>query len=120
MDDFAKAFFGVRDRDWGELTYTFDDIVTTLNGVQPYDWAGFLKARVLDVAPKAPLAGIEKGGYKLVFTDEAGKVWKSREDMRHNLNLTYCSSAKPVAWARCYGIARPSTRGLPSTPRSWR
>ncbi len=27
IDDFAKAFFGVRDRDYGELTYTFDDLV---------------------------------------------------------------------------------------------
>ncbi|MFL6752413.1 MAG: peptidase M61, partial [Sphingomicrobium sp.] len=33
IDDFAKAFFGVRDRDWGELTYTFDDVVRTLNEV---------------------------------------------------------------------------------------
>ncbi|MGN6057772.1 MAG: M61 family metallopeptidase, partial [Sphingomicrobium sp.] len=37
IDDFARAFFGVRDRDWGELTYTLDDIVRTLNQVQPYD-----------------------------------------------------------------------------------
>ena len=27
IDDFARAFFGMRDRDYGELTYTFDDVV---------------------------------------------------------------------------------------------
>ena len=30
IDDFARAFFGMRDRDYGELTYTFDDVVATL------------------------------------------------------------------------------------------
>ena len=32
IDDFARAFFGIRDRDWGEVTYTLDDVVATLNG----------------------------------------------------------------------------------------
>ena len=32
IDDFARAFFGMRDGDWGELTYTFDDVAATLNG----------------------------------------------------------------------------------------
>ena len=39
MNDFARAFFGMNDRDYGELTYSFDDVVATLNGIQPYDWA---------------------------------------------------------------------------------
>ena len=26
IDDFARAFFGMRDGDWGELTYNFDDV----------------------------------------------------------------------------------------------
>ena len=69
MDDFAHAFFGINDGDWGEVTYTLDDVVRTLNQVQPYDWAGFLKARVYDVNPHAPLAGFIKSGYRLDYTD---------------------------------------------------
>jgi predicted metalloprotease with PDZ domain len=69
MDDFARAFFGMRDGDWGELTYTFDDVVATLNGVQPYDWATFLRHRLYDVGAPAPIDGFEKNGYKLVYTD---------------------------------------------------
>ncbi|MFD2134796.1 hypothetical protein ACFSLT_05310 [Novosphingobium resinovorum] len=38
LDDFAKAFFGVRDGDWGEVTYDFDEVVKVLNGVYAYDW----------------------------------------------------------------------------------
>ena len=43
---FARAFFGVNDRDWGELTYTFEDVVRTLNQVQPHDWGTLLRDRV--------------------------------------------------------------------------
>src|SRR3546814_2173636 len=31
MDDFAKAFFGGRDGDWGVSPYNFDDVVAALN-----------------------------------------------------------------------------------------
>ena len=89
IDDFARAFYGIRDRDWGEVTYTFDDIVATLNQVQPYDWRGYLQRRVYSVAPEAPLDGINKGGYRLVYTDEPTKWFKSAEKKAKNNDLTY-------------------------------
>ena len=89
IDDFAKAFFGVRDRDFGELTYTLDDIVGTLNKVQPYDWRGYLQRRVYAIAPEAPLEGINEGGYKLVYTPEPTKWIKSAEKNGKNSDLSY-------------------------------
>jgi len=89
LDDFAKAFFGMRDRDWGELTYKFEDVVATLNQIEPYDWATFLHERVDAVAPKAPLAGITRGGYRLVYTDTPTAYWKSRESARERIDLSY-------------------------------
>jgi predicted metalloprotease with PDZ domain len=89
IDDFAKAFFGVRDRDYGELTYTFDDVVATLNRVQPYDWRGYLQRRVYDVAASPPLEGISEGGYKLIYTAEPTKWIKSAEKAGKNSDLTY-------------------------------
>jgi predicted metalloprotease with PDZ domain len=89
IDDFAKAFFGVRDRDWGELTYTFDTIVDTLNHVQPYDWRSYLQRRVYDIAAQAPLEGISQGGYRLTFTDEPTKWTRSLEKGRKTNDLTY-------------------------------
>ena len=89
IDDFAKAFFGVRDRDWGELTYNFDEVVATLNKVQPYDWRGYLQRKVYGVAPEAPLDGINQGGYKLIFTPEPTKWIKSAEMQAKNSDLTY-------------------------------
>ncbi|MFL9840885.1 peptidase M61 [Sphingomonas sp. ST-64] len=89
MDDFARAFFGMRDGDWGVLTYDLDNVVATLNGVQPYDWANFLKSRVYDVAPKAPLAGFTQNGYRLVYTDEPTAAFKNNEKRRNMVDLSY-------------------------------
>jgi len=89
IDDFARAFFGVRDRDYGELTYTLDDIVATLNRVQPYDWRGYLQRRVYDIADQPPLDGITQGGYRLIFTDQPTKWIKSAEKNGKNNDLTY-------------------------------
>jgi predicted metalloprotease with PDZ domain len=89
IDDFARAFFGVRDRDFGELTYRLDDVVATLDRVQPYDWRGYLERRVYAIAPEAPLEGITQGGYKLVFTSEPTMWIKSAEKASKSSELTY-------------------------------
>ncbi len=89
IDDFAKAFYGVRDRDWGEFPYDLDDIVATLNKVQPYDWRGYLQRKIYSIAPQAPLDGITQGGYKLVYTPEPTNWIKSLEKSRKYIDLTY-------------------------------
>ena len=82
IDDFARAFFGVRDGDYGELTYTFDDVAATLNAIQPYDWAGFLTQRLTETGKPAPINGFAMNGYKLVYTAEPTPTFKNAEKMR--------------------------------------
>ncbi|MCH8616755.1 peptidase M61 [Sphingomonas sp. SM33] len=89
IDDFARAFFGMRNRDYGELTYTFEDVVRTLNAVQPYGWDGYLQKRVLDVAAQPPLEGLTMGGYKLIFADEPTAWIKSAQKDGKNNDLSY-------------------------------
>jgi predicted metalloprotease with PDZ domain len=89
IDDFARAFFGMRDRDYGELTYTVDDVAKTLNSVVPYDWRDYLQRRVYDIAPQAPLEGITKGGYQLAYTAEPTKWIKNAESQNKYSDLTY-------------------------------
>src|SRR5205085_882715 len=89
IDDFAKAFFGVRDRDYGELTYNFDEVAATLNRIVPYDWAGYLRARTTAYTQRAPLEGIEQGGYKLVYTDTPTDWFKAGEKKSKAVDLTY-------------------------------
>jgi predicted metalloprotease with PDZ domain len=71
LDDFAKLFFGVNNGSYITDTYTFEDIVTALNQVQPHDWASFLKERVYELHPEVPENGFAQGGYKLVYNDTA-------------------------------------------------
>ncbi|HNW17189.1 MAG TPA: peptidase M61 [Sphingorhabdus lacus] len=106
LDDFAKAFFGVRDADWGVLTYDFDEVVRTLNAVQPYDWATFLDAKLRKPGQPAPLTGFEKGGYKLVWKEEPNIFDRDRmkdggsTDLTHSLGLTVDKEGKvtSVMW----------------------
>jgi len=105
LDDFAKAFFGVNDRDWGQLTYNFDDVVQTLNAVQPYDWAAFLHERVDKTSAPAPLEGFTRGGYRLVYTDTATDWFKSNERKRKITDLTYCSGLTLGAGGAISGVA---------------
>ncbi|WP_375286904.1 M61 family metallopeptidase [Sphingomonas sp.] len=89
IDDFAKAFFGVRDGDWGELTYTFDDVAATLNTIQPHDWAGLLTRRLTEHGKGAPLEGFTRNGYRLVYTPEATPSFKNNEKVRKMVDLSY-------------------------------
>jgi predicted metalloprotease with PDZ domain len=89
LDDFARAFFGTNDRDWGELTYTRADVVRTLNDIQPNDWDTFLRTRVDDTAAQAPLEGIARGGYRLVYTDTPTNWFKTSETSRKVSDLSF-------------------------------
>jgi predicted metalloprotease with PDZ domain len=89
LDDFARAFFGVHDRDWGEMIYTFDDVVKTLNQVQPNDWAAFLHARLDNINAHAPLDGFTRGGYQLVYTNTPTETFKTSEKLRKVTDLSY-------------------------------
>lgn len=89
LDDFARSFFGLRDGDWGVLTYNFDDVVRELNKVQRYDWTAFLDARIRQPNQPPPLGGVEKGGYRLVWKDEPNVYDKERMKEGGHLDLTH-------------------------------
>ena len=93
LDDFAKAFFGIKNGDWGETTYDFNEVVKTLNGVYAYDWATFLRTRLdghgMNGGNGAPLDGLARGGYKLVYTDTPSDFYKSAETRRKTTSLAY-------------------------------
>ena len=88
MDDFARAFFGINDGDWGQVTYTFDDVVSTLNGVYPYTWREFLTDR-LTQKDRAPLGEFERSGYKLVYGDTPTNFTKQAMKANKFLDLIY-------------------------------
>ncbi|HEX7112065.1 MAG TPA: peptidase M61, partial [Mizugakiibacter sp.] len=92
LDDFAKAFFGVDNGSFVTKTYTFDEVVATLNGVAKYDWADFLRARIDTLRPPL-LDGLEGTGWKLVYTDQKSayeQQYDSRpQSARHLYNYAW-------------------------------
>jgi predicted metalloprotease with PDZ domain len=89
LDDFARAFFGIDDGSMTPVTYTFEDVVKGLNGVEPNDWSSFLRERLDAVDKPAPLAGIARGGYKLVFNDAQSDYAKAVDGERKRTTLLY-------------------------------
>jgi predicted metalloprotease with PDZ domain len=74
LDDFEKIFLG-SGGNTGPLVapYTREDLIKDLNEIYPYDWATFIHEHVDVPNPHADLAGIEQGGYKLVYLDKPTK-----------------------------------------------
>jgi predicted metalloprotease with PDZ domain len=89
IDDFARAFFGIRDGDWGEVTYSFDDVAATLDKIVPFDWAGFLTKRLTETGQPAPLQGFAMNGYKLVYVPEQSSFLKQKEKAQKNTDLSF-------------------------------
>jgi predicted metalloprotease with PDZ domain len=89
LDDFARAFFGIDDGSFTIVAYTFDDVVKALNAVEPYDWAAFLRTRLDSIGKPAPLDGLRRGGYKLVYSDTPSDLLKLHEDQSKRVNLLF-------------------------------
>jgi len=89
LDDFAKSFFGIDDGSFVTLAYDFDDVVKALNAVQPYDWATFLRTRLDRSGGKAPLDGLHRSGYRLVYNDQENEIEKSADAERKTTNFVW-------------------------------
>jgi predicted metalloprotease with PDZ domain len=89
LDDFCRLFEGGPGGAPALKPYTFDDVVAALNSVQPNDWGTFLTTRVKNVEPHAPLGGIERGGWKLVYNSYRTDLWNSTEIERKVWDFTY-------------------------------
>ncbi|MCU1249301.1 MAG: domain family protein [Edaphobacter sp.] len=74
LTDFLHIFLG-KGGNTGPLivTYNRDELIADLNQVAKYDWATFMHDHIDAITPHADLAGIEQGGYKLVYTDKPTK-----------------------------------------------
>ncbi|MCC6913460.1 MAG: M61 family metallopeptidase [Rhodospirillaceae bacterium] len=94
LDDFARAFFGRQDGEWEkQASYTIEDVVAVLNELAPNDWSAFLRQRLDGHGPGAPLDGIARGGYRLVYTEEPTDLFKTLEAQRRVVDLSYSLGA---------------------------
>jgi predicted metalloprotease with PDZ domain len=85
IDDFTQSFHGGPNNGPEMKTYNFDQLVSSLNSIAPYDWATFFHNHLNSTAPEAPLGGIENGGWKLIFNNKPLKL----AGRRGNFGQTY-------------------------------
>jgi predicted metalloprotease with PDZ domain len=89
LDDFARAFYGINDGSFLPAFYTFEDVVAALQKVQPHDWATFLRTRLEGHGPGAPLDGLARTGWKLVYTDTPTDLIKGADERNKVVDLSY-------------------------------
>jgi predicted metalloprotease with PDZ domain len=89
IDDFCKLFHGAPSTPPMVKTYTFDDVVNTLNQIAPYDWRGFWNERLSSHGPGAPLGGIEATGWKIVYDESRSAMMRAWEDDHRTLNAAF-------------------------------
>lgn len=89
LNDFCRNFYGGQSGPPVVVTYKFEDVVSALNQVAPYDWARLLRERLDSKSPHAPMGGIENGGWKLVYTDQKNSTMEAAEKTGESLDLSF-------------------------------
>jgi len=87
LDDFCSTFFGGPERAPAMRPYTRNDVVAALKAVAPNDWDAFFALRVENVNPRAPLDGIVRGGWRLVYDDTPNEFLLARDKVDETGNL---------------------------------
>ena len=89
LNDFCRSFHGGPSGPPKVVPYRFDDVVHGLNDVAPYDWAELLRERVGATSTHAPLGGIERGGWKLVYNDKPNASSEALEKVAKLADFSY-------------------------------
>lgn len=89
LNDFCREFEGGESGPPKVVPYTFDDVVRSLNKVAPYDWASLLRERVNATSTHAPLGGIERGGWKLVYDEKPNAFMQAAEKLFKSSDFSY-------------------------------
>jgi predicted metalloprotease with PDZ domain len=89
MDDFCHMFYGAPGGPPMVKTYTFDDVVNTLNDVTPYDWRSFWTDRLTSHGPGPPMTGLENSGWKVVYDQTRSDLTRISEDDHREIDASF-------------------------------
>jgi predicted metalloprotease with PDZ domain len=110
IDDFCHLFHGAPSTGPMLKTYTFDDVVSALNQVVPYDWRGFWTERLTNHGPGAPLGGIDGSGWKLVYDETQSEMERGAESNFHVVGGAFSIGLE----LREDGIITDTIEGMPA------
>ena len=85
LDNFCELFHGAPSTGPMVKPYTFDDVVSALNQIAPYDWRGFWTERLTNHGPGAPLGGVEGSGWKVVYDEIPSEMLTGSASMNHTV-----------------------------------
>ncbi len=110
LDDFCRRFHGGESGSPRVVTYSFDDVIADLNAVAPYDWRRFWEERLRVPAP-TPLEGIERGGWRLNYSEKENAVLADQaKGERKSIEAAFSLGL----WLSDDGEVRDAIRGLPA------
>jgi len=88
LDDFSRTFFAAQATEGPVSVYELPDVVRALNAIAPADWNALLRARV--TGTRQPVVdGLERAGYRLVYTAQPSKAVADIERSAHRTDLSY-------------------------------
>jgi predicted metalloprotease with PDZ domain len=80
LDTFCRDFLGGPDGKPVIKTYTFEDLVSALNKVAPYDWHKFFRERLEPTDPPPAFRGLSEGGWRLLYNDEPNEMLAAEQE----------------------------------------
>ena len=87
VNDFCLLFHGGASGVPDLKPYNFEDVVTGLNQIAPYDWAGFLRKRLDSLAPNTMDESLNNSGWKIAYNDDPNEMQDKRDRVREEVDL---------------------------------
>ena len=114
LDDFARVFFGIDDGSMVTRPYEANEVFETLDSIARHDWKASIEALLYRREPGAPLEGLRRGGYRLVYRDHRSDfcrqfdVLSDQYDLRFSIGLTLGANGviQEVMWGSAAFDAR--------------
>ena len=89
MDDFLRRFHGGESGPPQVVPYTYEDVVAGLRAAADLDWQAHFDRRLQAVEPRAPLAGLEAQGWRLVYDQRPNPALANREQRNEYRDWLY-------------------------------
>ncbi|MBV8144774.1 MAG: M61 family metallopeptidase [Gammaproteobacteria bacterium] len=89
LDDFCARFLGGEARAPAVKPYDFEDVLSTLAAVQPYDWRRFWNERIQRAGAELPVTGLVQSGWKPELSAEPSVMHRAHEADDRDLDLRF-------------------------------
>jgi predicted metalloprotease with PDZ domain len=89
LDDFCARFLAGPERAPAVRPYDFDELVSTLAAVQPYDWRKFWEERIRRAGAELPSAGLTQSGWRPELSAEPSVMHRAHEADDRDVDLRF-------------------------------